>query len=405
VSAVRTDWLQRSMLLGGGGVTGLLLAEILLRVAGIGYPVFSRPDDDRGWVLRPGARGRFEGEGGTLVAINRDGLRDRDHSRTKSPGTLRIAVLGDSYAEAAEVSLEQTFWSVLERDLNRSVGGHGRQVEVLNFGVRGYGSVQELLTLRCCVWDSAPDVVLLAFYSGNDVSDNSPTLDRSTTQYARPYLEPTSRGWSVDRSFRRDWRFRTAKLVAPFVAGSRVLQLVIHAQHILLHHRSSSRATATGAQVGTELGLDFRLYQEPVDESWKGAWSATEALLTMIARDVSDHGARFAVVCVTNPIQVYPDPTVRERFARHLGVSDLLLPNRRIRALGEREGFPVLDLTPDLQAYADRHRAFLHSSTNAGVGVGHWNALGHRLAGEAIAAWMAGWIGDSPALVSGPRGP
>jgi hypothetical protein len=394
VSAVRTEWRQRSMLLGGSVATTLLLAEILLRVVGIGYPAFSRPDDDRGWALWPGARGRSEAEGGSFVAINRDGLRDRDHLRTKPSGSLRIAVLGDSYAEAREVPVEQTFWSVLEGDLKRSLGRPGRQVEVLNFGVRGYGTVQELLTLRCCVWDYSPDLVLLAFYSGNDVSDNSPTLDRSTTRYARPYLDSTPAGWSIDRSFRRDWRFRAAKLVAPLVAESRVLQLVIHAQHILLHHRSSSRATTSVAQMDTELGLDFRLYTEPNDERWKGAWHTTEVLLLLIAREVSAHGARFAVVCVTNQIQMYPDPAVRKRFERQLGVSDLLLPDRRIRALGEREGFPVLDLTPDLQAYADGHRAFLHGFANTAPGLGHWNALGHQLAGQEIAAWMARWIMD-----------
>jgi len=327
-----------------------------------------------------------------LVAINQDGLRDRDHSHTKPSGTLRIAVLGDSYAEAAEVPLEQTFWSVLEADLNRSLGGYGRQVEVVNFGARGYGTLQELLTLRCCVWDYAPDVVLLAFYSGNDVSDNSPILDRTTTKYARPYLVPTSGGWTVDRSFRRDWRFRAGKLVAPLVARSRVLQLAIHAQHIILHRRSSSRATASGAQIDTELALDFPLYLEPVDAAWTEAWRTTEALLTTMAREVSDHGARFAVVVVTNPIQVYPDPAVRERFARHVAAEDLHLPNRRIQALGEQVGFRVLDLTPQLQVYADQHRAFLHGFANTAPGVGHWNALGHRLGGQAIAGWMSSWM-------------
>jgi hypothetical protein len=144
----------------------------------------------------------------------------------------------------------------------------------------------------------------------------------------------------------------------------------------------------------TELGLDFRLYTEPDDERWKGAWHTTEVLLLLIAREVSAHGARFAVVCVTNQIQMYPDPAVRKRFERQLGVSDLLLPDRRIRALGEREGFPVLDLTPDLQAYADGHRAFLHGFANTAPGLGHWNALGHQLAGQEIAAWMARWIMD-----------
>ena len=39
----------------------------------------------------------------------------------------------------------------------------GKQVEVINFGVSGYGTAQELLTLRQKVWDFSPDIVVLAF--------------------------------------------------------------------------------------------------------------------------------------------------------------------------------------------------------------------------------------------------
>ena len=39
-----------------------------------------------------------------------------------------------------------------------------------------YGTAQELLTLRQCVWRYDPDLVLLAFFTGNDVWDNSRAL-------------------------------------------------------------------------------------------------------------------------------------------------------------------------------------------------------------------------------------
>jgi len=58
----------------------------------------------------------------------------------------------------------------------------------------------------------------------------------------------------------------------------------------------------------------------------------------------------------------------------------------RLRAFGERERIPVVTLVPYLQGYADAEKAFLHGFANTGYGVGHWNDLGHRLAGERIAA-------------------
>jgi hypothetical protein len=55
----------------------------------------------------------------------------------------------------------------------------GREVEAVNFGVSGYGTAQELITLRDKVFDYEPDIVLLAFTTNNDVTDNSRALKRT----------------------------------------------------------------------------------------------------------------------------------------------------------------------------------------------------------------------------------
>jgi hypothetical protein len=385
---VSPEWRNRFILLAGSVVVALLLSELALRLISVEFPVFSRPDDERGWVLRPGARGRFTAEGGSFVAINQDGRRDKDFARTRPAGVLRIAVLGDSYTEALEVPLEQTFPAVLEASLNRSAATRRRRVEVLNFGIRGYGTAQELLTLRCCVWDYSPDVVLVAFYAENDVIDNSATLDRSPTAYARPYLNKTPAGWDVDRSYRRSWRYWAGKLATPVVAHSRVVQLIIRGQHVF-GRRGSAAPSIARLTAMDSTHPSARIYLEPNDPAWLEAWRTTEDLLATMAQETSEHGARFAVVNIPNPIQVYPDSSVRSAFAARIGASDLLLPGRRLRALSERRRFLFLDLTADLQGYADRHHAFLHGFPNTALGVGHWNPLGHRVAGEKIASWMA----------------
>ncbi|MGI8654594.1 MAG: hypothetical protein ACR2LC_05205 [Pyrinomonadaceae bacterium] len=53
--------------------------------------------------------------------------------------------------------------------------------------------------------------------------------------------------------------------------------------------------------------------------------------------------------------------------------------------MGEREGFRVVTLAPQMQAYADEHKAVLHGFGST-LGSGHWNASGHHLAGELLAA-------------------
>src|SRR3989441_7863444 len=129
-----------------GLLFGCLIIEIALRVAGFSYPEFYQPDESRGYALRPGMEGWYRKEGQAFVRINSDGLRDREHSKAKSGGTFRIAVLGDSYPEALPVGMEDAFWAVMERKLNECGAFDGKKIEVINFGVSGYGTAQEFIT-------------------------------------------------------------------------------------------------------------------------------------------------------------------------------------------------------------------------------------------------------------------
>jgi hypothetical protein len=50
----------------------------------------------------------------------------------------------------------------------------------------------------------------------------------------------------------------------------------------------------------------------------------------------------------------------------------------------DMEGIPVITLAPDLQAYAEQNNVLLHGFDRY-LGSGHWNAAGHRIAGELLA--------------------
>src|SRR5437588_12888009 len=126
-------WRRRLLLVLFGVVFGLALVEIGLRLIGFSYPEFYGADARRGYSLRPNMEGWYRKEGEAYVRINSDGLRDREHSKTKPPGVFRIAVVGDSYAEAFQVDEEKAFWSVMERRLQGCTALAGRRVEVINF--------------------------------------------------------------------------------------------------------------------------------------------------------------------------------------------------------------------------------------------------------------------------------
>lgn len=100
--------------------------------------------------------------------INSRGLRaDREYPYEKPAKTKRIVSLGDSFTAGYEVDVEQTFSSVLERDLRN----RGYDVEVINAGVSGYSTAEACLYLERELLEYDPDLVLISFF-GNDLVDN-----------------------------------------------------------------------------------------------------------------------------------------------------------------------------------------------------------------------------------------
>ena len=94
------------------------LFEIFLRLAKIEHPIFQKHDYIVGFSLRPNASGNWYKEGNSFVKINSDGLRDIERNIKKNKNTLRIALLGDSFAEDRSVNLENTFWYLMQKKLN-----------------------------------------------------------------------------------------------------------------------------------------------------------------------------------------------------------------------------------------------------------------------------------------------
>lgn len=391
----------------------LCVCEAGLRIAGISYPGLYTSDDELGHALRPGSEGWSNKEGNAFVRINSVGMRDRDHSIVKPPGTFRIAILGDSYAEAKQVDSTQTFWAAAERELESCIALSTRRPEVLNFGVSGYGTAQELLMLRQRVWRYEPDLVVLAFVTGNDVRNNSRELEQ---EKLRPYFQWQDGQIVSDLSFRdtpefqfRQSRFTQWKIyLADHIRLFQVLSegLSILRDRFFPKRRSPAHAETQAAvssesqgqdkislELLQEAGLDMSVYREPHDLVWEAAWRVTEALVVTMAAEVRQRGADFLLMTLSNAPQVHPNPAVRLAFARRLGVEHLFYPDLRIRDLASRQNIPILSLAPPLQTVAEQHQIFLHGFTNTQMGIGHWNAEGHRLAGQLLAQTLCAQVG------------
>lgn len=403
----RKKHLGRLLLIATGVFLSLLVVEISLRAVGFSDPsLFYIYDHERGIALRPFAQGWWRKEGNNYVRINSRGYHDGEHTLSKPPGTLRIAVLGDSYAEAMQVPLQNAFWAEAERRLEQCPMMVGRKVEVLNFGVSGYGTAQELITLRENVWAYSPDIVLLAFTTGNDLNDNFRPL---SADYMRPYFVYRDGKLVLDRSTLTTIESSKTFRLRNSVAGHafdwlrqhlRMLQLIDLANKALraganepasLQSEAKIQVVATNSAIDNratpsqEPGLDNRVYSAPVTEEWKEAWHVTEGLISQMHDEVHARGARFFVVTLSNPNQV--SPNILSAKDERSETNNLFYPDLRIRALGDKENFPVLNLAPLLRKFAVEQKVYFHGF-DSGIGLGHWNESGHRVAGDLIADWI-----------------
>jgi hypothetical protein len=71
-------------------VVARFILEVFLRIAGYSYPVLTTTDQTFGVALRPGAEGWYRKEGEAYIHINSDGLRDKEHVKTKPRVTERV---------------------------------------------------------------------------------------------------------------------------------------------------------------------------------------------------------------------------------------------------------------------------------------------------------------------------
>jgi hypothetical protein len=109
-----------------------------------------------GWAPRPNARSQ-----NGLYRYNSQSLRaEGAYAPVPVEGTIRIALFGDSFIHGDEVPFEHTVGYLLEQRLRAA----GDTVEVLNFGVGGYGTDQALLRWRALGKTFAPHIVIQGLF-------------------------------------------------------------------------------------------------------------------------------------------------------------------------------------------------------------------------------------------------
>src|SRR6185503_11818868 len=122
------------------------------------------------YELNPNAVGELRG---AQIHVNSLGFRGREVSVVKPPGTIRIVSMGASIGFGWTVNDDETYPAQLEKMLNERVaanGGTGRY-EVLNFGVGGYATRDEVAVLAAKALALDPDLVIIDYHPNGPESE------------------------------------------------------------------------------------------------------------------------------------------------------------------------------------------------------------------------------------------
>lgn len=177
------SWLKRNQSLAlflGSLLFSLLLAEVLLRILGIGYGNSPLESDQRLHHLHPANYSYFvhdpAGEyGGHRIYFDDLGYRipDPDIEAPKLTSDRKIAFLGDSFTEGNEVSWRDSFIGLIDQE--------NPTISVRNYGVSSYSPILYLAQVRKELVDFKPTDVILQLYS-NDFDSDHDYLAKANSQ-------------------------------------------------------------------------------------------------------------------------------------------------------------------------------------------------------------------------------
>jgi len=323
----------------------------------------------------------FVPESGRSIRLrfNRDGFRGPDRPFEKPPDTRRVAVVGDSMTVAVATAEERTMVADLERRLAAAFPDEAW--EVMNFGVSSASTGQELVLYRELVWRYQPDVVVLAFFVGNDLADNS----RRLTGARRIYFDLDENG-----GIRQ----------LPYTAAASGLSVWLnqHSRLYVWYRIARTRTRERLRELAGRLPSRFQVFNTSGDDDRDHAWELTRRLIAEFHTQVTAHGSQFVVAVIPTGPQVYDDlwAEVLDGADGAGPFFDRTFPERRLVAMCRDLGIPCLTMAEAFREAADTSPSGDGDRLFYDRGRAHFTDSGNRLAAEILFEGLQGIVGAVP---------
>ena len=330
---------------------------------------FYQYDEMLGWVPKPNAEGIYAmSDSKTQIEINSKGLRDQDYDYKKPEGIKRIVVLGDSFTWGYGVEEKNIFTEILEDELLKNI-------QVINMGVSGYGNDQELLFFKKDGIRYNPDLVVVAFYVGNDIINNI-----NTVQYNHPkpmYVLDDEDNKLILTNIpvpqKEEWIEKKEEWIEEdnvtlFLSFKRFMA---HHSHVYAFISDRIVSSPNLLNLFKKIGIADKRTMPRGEQVLKRqlelnpyGWNLTKAILKEIDTVAEANNAKTFVVIIPTREQVYKNWD-----------SEI---NGALVDFCKESNIPVLDLLPEFRKHAQNGEQLYFKIDR------HWNANGHKLAAELI---------------------
>ena len=225
-------------------ILSLIIGEILLRIIpipGIEFDIWTY-DDTTGARYFSNSSLIYRNARGDYVKrnTNRWGILDQEHQKEKKEGIYRIAFFGDSFTEARQVPLEQTFYRLIEDSLKSD------NIESLGFGMSGFSTLQSYLNSNRFSDFFDLDLVVYVFY-GNDPGEQMKELTKPSN---RPYPILTENGFQIDYTYRKRNKYKEKlyyKIGDYLTSHSLILSTIVSRIHLLRKYGIEIKASKENA--------------------------------------------------------------------------------------------------------------------------------------------------------------
>jgi lysophospholipase L1-like esterase len=330
-----------------------------------------QPDRRLGWVQKPNLNLATPEADGSILSYrtNPDGLAPATAVRDKPAGTLRVMMFGDSTVVGRAVAQDQT----VNAQLERALGSVGVRAEVINAGVEGYSTDQELLRIEELLPLYRPDIVTLTVcendFGGNALNKvfglNKPVFILENGSLTEKVPPPNDAIMDAAHSGSRKWLRYSALYRA------------------LAPRLSILRAKFSPWEEQSLLGIVPEFYYRE-EELGRIDWKLFSAMIQRMRQSCAAHGARF-LFCLHPAVAEVWDPFIQDTIrARGLkpGQYDRYALEKRLRGVAKDT---TTDFCPLIDYFVTRQeRGPFHLLPRDP----HCNPAGYQTTAEALARHM-----------------